>query len=754
VRISSIRPWPGGSRRPWPGRDRHRERTGRGRRTVVAAAALGITGLGLAYAGSAVASAPPSTARLASATASPRPAGTTGAPAPRSSPSSPGARAASTGAFTRTSAAGGAPARRACPAPTRAGTMACLTLVRTDRRPEARLAHDAAPAGFGYGPSDLQSAYSLPSTSAGAGRTVAVVDAYDDPSAAADLATYRSAYGLPACTTANGCFEKVNENGKATPLPGASGQSGWATEVSLDLDMVSATCPNCHILLVEANSNGTDDLGTGVDSAVALGAGYVSNSYGGAEISGEQGYDALYFDHPGVAVTAAAGDDGYGASFPASSRAVIAVGGTSLVTDSSTSRGWSETVYNELSSTPPNGATGSGCSGYESKPSWQQDAGCAGRTENDVAADADPATGVAVYDSYDQGGWVEVGGTSASSPIVASTYALAGPPVTGSYPASYLYANHSSLNDVTTGSDGSCNPAYLCTAGPGYDGPTGLGTPDGTGAFGGTPQPVTGAITSGMTGKCADDNGDSSADGNKIDLYTCNGTAAQNWTVGTDGTIRINGKCLDVKGQGTANGSTVDLYDCNGAANQQWKVMPDGQVTGQQSGKCLDDPGWSTANGTQLNIWSCVNQANEDWYLPPPGAVTRPAYSAISDYSGNAGMCLDDSGDSSANDNKIDLYTCNGTAAQNWTAETNGTIQINGKCLDVYQNGSANGSKIDLYTCVNGARNQQWRLQVNGNLVSLASGKCLDDPGYSSANGTQLDIWSCVNQINESWTLP
>jgi hypothetical protein len=237
--------------------------------------------------------------------------------------------------------------------------------------------------------------------------------------------------------------------------------------------MVSATCPNCHILLVEANNPAFADLGTAVNSAVSLGAKFISNSYGAAEFSAEGSYDSAYYNHPGVAITASAGDSGYGVLFPAASPHVVAVGGTSL-TAASGSRGWAETAWS---------GTGSGCSAYEPKPSWQTDGGCADRTDNDVSAVADPSTGLAVYDSYDQGGWLEVGGTSASSPLIAATYALGGYPATSSYPASSAYAQPSGLFDVTSGTDGSCNPAYLCTAGPGYDGPTGLGTPDGVAAF-------------------------------------------------------------------------------------------------------------------------------------------------------------------------------------------------------------------------------------------------------------------------------
>jgi Ricin-type beta-trefoil lectin domain len=746
VRISSIRPRFRGSRRSRPGSDRNRagKRSHRGAAAGIAALAVGV---GLAYAGfggTAAVTHPANRLDAASTTAATTTAATTTAAS--TTAARPTTRAAGPAA-----GQGTASVRRACPVPARAGIMQCLTLIRTDVKPLLALAPNATPSG--YGPSDLQSAYNLPSGSAGSGQTVAVVDAYDDPNAASDLATYRSQYGLPACTTANGCFSKVNENGQASPLPPAAGTTGWATEESLDLDMVSAICPNCHIVLVEASSPAIGDLGTGVDAAVQLGAEYVSNSYGGTEDPTETSADAAYYNHPGVAVTASAGDSGYaaGVSYPAASRGVVAVGGTKLTQDSSTSRGWTETVWNELSA--GYGATGSGCSADEPKPSWQQDTGCGNRTDNDVSAEADPLTGVAVYDTYDQGGWGVAGGTSASSPMIASAYALGGRPAAGTYPSSYLYAHPTSLNDVTSGNDGSCSPAYLCTAGPGYDGPTGLGTPDGIAAFSTSAQPVTGMISSGITGKCVDDHSDSTANGNKIDIYSCNGTAAQDWTVGTDGTIQVNGKCLDVYQNGYANGSKIDLYTCvSGAMNQQWRVQANGGLVSLASGKCLDDPGYSTTNGTQLDIWSCVNQANEDWYVPPPGASAGPAYSAVA--SATTGKCLDDNGDSAANGNKIDIWDCNGSAAQNWTAQPDGTIQVNDKCLDVYQNSYANGAKIDLYTCVSGAMNQQWRLQANGNLVSLASGKCLDDPGYSTTNGTQVDIYSCVNQANESWTLP
>ena len=375
------------------------------------------------------------------------------------------------------------------------GFAACMAIARTGLAAHRGLfAAQASPQG--YGPDALRSAYNLPSTTAGAGATVAVVDAYDDPDAASDLDLYRQQYGLPACTTANGCFRKVAQDGRtAYPLP----DGNWAAEISLDLDMVSAICPNCHILLVEAKDNSSANLGAAVDEAVKLGAKYVSNSYGGPPGPGEPQQDDKNYDHPGVAVTVAAGDTGYGVYWPAASQYVTSVGGTSLKPDHAVARGWAETAW---------AGTSSGCAEDEPKPSWQHDTGCVGRTETDVSADADPDTGVAVYDTYPVGGifppprgWNVYGGTSVSSPVIASVYALAGAPFDGSDPASYPYADPSGLHDVTSGSDGACSPAYLCTAGPGYDGPTGLGTPDGVAAFTRPHGTLAGTITDASTGR-------------------------------------------------------------------------------------------------------------------------------------------------------------------------------------------------------------------------------------------------------------
>jgi subtilase family serine protease len=356
----------------------------------------------------------------------------------------------------------------ACNQAVQPGQATCFALKRTDIQQNA-LAPNAAPSGLG--PSDIQSAYKL--GSGGSGQTVAIVDANDDPNAESDLAAYRSQFGLPACTAASGCFTKVNQDGKASPLP--AGDTGWAGEISLDVDMVSATCPSCKILLVEASTASIEDLGKSVNTAVTLGAKYVSNSYGGNEDGSEAASDSSYYTHAGVAVTASTGDSGYGASYPATGAGVTAVGGTSLTKDGS-SRGWTESAWN---------GAGSGCSTDVAKPSFQGSAntGCDKRAEGDVSAVADPATGVAVYQTYGGSGWAVYGGTSASSPIIASVYALAGAPGASDSPNSYPYAHTDGLFDVTTGSNGSCSVSAQCNAGTGWDGPTGLGTPNGTAAF-------------------------------------------------------------------------------------------------------------------------------------------------------------------------------------------------------------------------------------------------------------------------------
>jgi hypothetical protein len=463
------------------------------------------------------------------------------------------------------------------------GNAACMAIrvdVVTPTGVTPAVTPNAIPSG--YGPSSLQSAYALPSASAGSGQTVAIVDAYDDPNAESDLAAYRTQFGLPACTTANGCFRKVNQNGSTTPLPAAN--SGWAGEIALDIDMVSAVCPNCRILLVEASSSSLADLGTAVNRAVAMGAKFVSNSYGGPESGSENTYDTSYYRHAGVAITASSGDSDYdGGSYPATSKYVTAVGGTSLRT-ASTPRGWSESVWNTTSYTE---GAGSGCSKSVTKPAFQNGiaTGCANRAESDVSAVADPATGVAVYSTYGGSGWAVYGGTSAAAPIVASTYALAGAPGASDYPNAYPYAHAASLNDVTSGSNGTCG-APLCTAGAGWDGPTGLGTPNGLAAFtAGTstaPAPVAVANPGSKTGTVGT--------ATSLQLSASGGTAPYTWAAsGLPTGLAISGSGL-ISGTPSAAGTfsvtatARDSAGATGSATFTWTISPAGSssCTGQK----------------------------------------------------------------------------------------------------------------------------------------------------------------------------
>jgi len=370
-------------------------------------------------------------------------------------------------------------------------------VVPTAAAPAAAAPAGAVPAAgsgerHGLDPQDLQSAYKIPST-LGSPQTVAVVDAYGYPNAEADLAAYRSQYGLPPCTTANGCFKKVNEQGEEGNYPAEEPE--WDVEAALDVDMVSAGCPQCHILMVEGSTELPRDLGESVDTAAALGANEISNSYGYPQslllycgLFACLRYNQDYV-HPGVFIAAAAGDAGYDdayfglhtTDFPAASPNVVAVGGTALFKVPGTARGWFEEVWNEPAI---EAGTGSGCTRLEPKPAWQTDSGCSKRTD-DVAAVAAVVTPVSIRID---GEWTLVGGTSVSSPLVAAIMAHASASVRA-LGAQAFYQDPSALYDVTEGFNwnaldesavSECAPnEYLCNAEVGYDGPTGLGTPDG-----------------------------------------------------------------------------------------------------------------------------------------------------------------------------------------------------------------------------------------------------------------------------------
>jgi subtilase family serine protease len=359
-----------------------------------------------------------------------------------------------------------------CPGPAAAGSARCHAHVVTNANGTPK----AVSAPMGYGPAQFRGAYGLPATAPTA-QTIAIVDAYDDPNIASDLNAYSSQFGLPLCNTANPCFRKVNQSGNAGPYP--QGNSGWALEIALDVEVAHAVCPNCKILLVEASSSSLANLAASVNTAAKLGANEISNSYGGSEFSSEVSDTA--YNHPGIAVTVASGDNGYGSfGYPAASPYVITVGGTTLTLGAGNTYG-SESAWS---------GAGSGCSLYVTAPAWQSFlSACAGkRGTADVAADAAPSTGAAVYDTVRyQGrlGWFQVGGTSLSSPLVAAVYALAGGLPAGTSAASGLYGHlgdSTLLHDVTSGSNGSCS-TIMCKGAAGYDGPTGVGTPMGIGAF-------------------------------------------------------------------------------------------------------------------------------------------------------------------------------------------------------------------------------------------------------------------------------
>jgi hypothetical protein len=352
-------------------------------------------------------------------------------------------------------------AESAC-APATETTVECFALIVPE---EVSPSYGTGEKG-GFSPADLRSAYKLPATG-GVGQTIAIVDAYDDPNAESDLKTYRSHYGLSECTTANGCFQKVNQKGEAKNYP--STNTGWGVEISLDLDMASAICPECHILLVEASSASIGNLGTAENEAASLGATEISDSFGSPEFpSSWVSLDSDY-NHPGIPILVAAGDLGGGTptNFPADVPTVISVGGTALYT-AANSRKWRETVWS---------GSGGGCSLAQPKPEWQISTGCSTRISNDVAAVASTETPVSIYDSFGSEGWMLEAGTSVSAPIMAGVEALSSPAARALGAKAFYQAGPAGeLFDVTEGRNGTCS---VCEAKAGYDAPTGWGTPNG-----------------------------------------------------------------------------------------------------------------------------------------------------------------------------------------------------------------------------------------------------------------------------------
>lgn len=319
----------------------------------------------------------------------------------------------------------------------------------------------------GLGADDLADAYAIPATGEGT-PTIAIVVKWSYGALESDLAMYRAHYDMPPCTLANGCLRVVNADGGTALPPEAPADDDWTLETMLDLDMASAACPRCKLLVIQADDRGISFLDA-QDTAVALGASVISNSWSTVEKPGQslERHEA-YFDQP-IAIFAAAGDLGYnqgdqGPAYPATSAHVFSVGGTTLKRDPS-DRGWSESVWSK---------GGSSCSLSIAKPAYQTDSPCAFRASADLAAVGDPSTGVAVYHTRNNGGWRVVGGTSASTPLVAGIFASTGH---GRRTAAQLATMTGAFVDVTDGKNGTCG-TKLCEATTGWDGPTGHGTPN------------------------------------------------------------------------------------------------------------------------------------------------------------------------------------------------------------------------------------------------------------------------------------
>jgi hypothetical protein len=593
------------------------------------------------------------------------------------------------------------------------------------------------------GPADLRAAYNLTtaSTSDGNGVTVAIVDAYGDPSIATDLAQYRSNWSLPACNTSTGagCLTVLNQAGASSPLPAAptaaSGNLTWEDEQALDVEMVSAICPNCHIDLFQANTANVGDLGTAENSAAKVSK-FISNSWSGLDYPGESALDNVYFNHPGVVAAFASGDTTPGQpEYPTSSGLVTAVGGTYLQNDS-TGTGYTESVWDGQSTGSATG-TGSGCSSGEGKPSWQTDTGCGNRTENDVAAVADAPFGIDTYsssgDCNSDGAYAEANdcasyGTSVATPIITAIYALAGTPEANTYPSSYLYqpGHAAGLNDVTSGHVGSCESTrlYLCTAEKGYDGPTGWGTPNGTAAFAST---VTGDIVSvdnpgtydlqaGIKYSLPAIRAYDSASGHTL-TYSATGLPAGlainsgNGAIsGTISATPANAKVKVTVSDGNGGSATISfgivsvksLLGSYHAGTGQVQTAPNGS-----SVRCVNDTRNSTANGTPVDLYGCENVASETgWSYTPSGAPGLP-----------------------------------------------NTVNIHGRCMYASGNPIRAGAKVGLYQC-NSAASEKWYLAGYGEIVQASSGLCLTDPGSSLANNTQLTVTYCTDGYSQQFVMP
>jgi Ricin-type beta-trefoil lectin domain len=638
-----------------------------------------------------------------------------------------------------------------CPVPTSLLQEQCMVLIPHHKsggavlRPRSAAA-SVVSASTALGPADLQALYGLTSISstAGTGETVAIVDAYGDTHIQTDLATYRSNWKQAPCAgTGAGCLTVFNQNGSTSSLPKdpASGSPNlpWQDETALDVDMVSAICPNCHIDLFEANSASLSDLGAAENSA-AKASKFVSNSWGGlGDFPGESTFDGKYFNHPGVVIDFASGDYGFGAGYPASSQLVTSVGGTNLNSDGT------ESVWNGQFPSPPGTGTGAGCSSGEAKPSWQADGGCQNRTENDVAAVADAPFGIDAYSSSgdcnvptgtDPGAFNEpndcaVTGTSASTPIVTAIYALALPngPVPNTYPASYLYqSGHAAdLHTITSGQVGTCESTrlYLCNAadhlGNGYSGPAGWGTANGVAAFASSAtgnivsavNPGTFDLTAGTHVTLPAVKALDSASGQAL-TYSASGLPS-GLTINSAGSISgtlsatpVNDKVKVTVKDGTGASATISFGIVSVKAMNSAYHAGFGEVKLDLDGKCMNDGHNDTNVDAPISIYNCQVSSSQDWsYSMPPGP-------------GSAGR-----------------------------------ISIHGKCLYILgKTNSAGHHLIGLATCAN-TSTLLWVLTgYAGAIVNPATGDCITDPNSSTTNNTQLTVQPCTITTNQAWTMP
>jgi len=646
---------------------------------------------------------------------------------------------------------------QACPEPTSLLQMQCQVLIdhkkpagnTTLLRP-ATSAVKALAISTALGPPDLRAAYGLGDASTQDGyvsgdtstpETVAIVDAYGDSHIQSDLTSYRKNWALPACITSTGagCLSVFNQNGGTSPLPAdpalTSINLSWEDETALDVDMVSAICPNCHIDLFQANSDNISDLGVADDSAAKVSK-FVSNSWSGGDFPGENAYDSI-INHPGVAMVFASGDYGFGATWPSSSGLVTSVGGTYLQ-NASDGVDYTESVWNDQDL--PYG-TAAGCSSGEGKPSWQADSGCANRTQNDVAAVADAPGGIDEYSSsgdcnstgaFGQDFDCATEGTSVATPIITAIYALANPngPAANTYPVSYLYqSGHSAdLNQVGSGKDGTCEStrAYLCNAGAslanGYNGPTGLGTPKGITAF-----------TSSAT----------------ANIVSVDNPGNYDLTAGTRVTLPAI-KAYD-------SGSSTLTYSATG--------LPSGMSIAAGTGVISGTMPSGTVNDTATVTVTDATGASASVHFGFAGAKMNGSYHAGTgevDLVHVRNTCMNDPHNNTKVDAAVATYPCAVSSSQDWSylmpagPGQTGQISIHGKCAGILGGRNKAGyNLVGLVNCSSTSSLQQWDLTgYDGEIVNPAHGLCLTDPNSTTAANTQFDVQPCTGIAGQTLVVP